>query len=144
MFSWRFFLQRFFKYEVMFFGIWHSIPENISSLSGDITQNTIDILGGQDTAMLPTFYLESYFTEKTSGWDYGLPTVNYVLTGWIPNRLFPPKYFLIDWLSSVKFVNSEAFYVGQLLYGGKSTLFGSFYNSGWLIGVILGSYLWDT
>ncbi len=48
--------------------------------------------------MLPTFYLESYSKDHLTGYDYGIPLINYILTGWIPNRNFPQKYFLMDWL----------------------------------------------
>jgi len=118
-----------------------SFSENVSAISDEIADGAINVLGSDDISMLSTFYVESFFTEKTSGYDYGVTTLNYLLTGWIPGRLFPQKYFLVDRLSATKFVNSEAQYVGTVLYGGKSTLFGSFYTSGWLFGVMIGSIL---
>jgi hypothetical protein len=61
---------------------------------------------------------------------------NYVLTGWIPYRILPEKYFMIDWLH-----NSQLYRIPQtierLLYGAKSSLLGSFYANGGIIAVIL-------
>ena len=76
----------------------------------------------------------------STGFDYGLPLVNYLITGWVPNRIFPQKYFIIDFLASITNKNYPV-YIDTMLFGGKSTLFGSFYSHGWLIGVVLGAIL---
>ncbi len=83
--------------------------------------------------------LESYVVENYIGFSYGLPLINYVATSWIPSRIFPEKYFIIDWLANIRSPLSN--YFERILIGTKSSLFGSFYSEGGLIGVILLSYL---
>ncbi|MEJ5310871.1 MAG: hypothetical protein WHX52_13990 [Anaerolineae bacterium] len=102
----------------------------------NLDQSLLDILGSGDAAALSTWYLESWVTEQYTGYSYGLPLINYALTGWIPGRILPQKYFLVDWLAARHrpLPNTQ---VEWLLYGAKSTLFGSFYQDGWLVGVIL-------
>jgi oligosaccharide repeat unit polymerase len=95
-------------------------------------------LSAVDTAMLPTWYLESYVRDTITGYDYGIPIINYALFGFIPGRIFPQKYFLIDWWRSEHPVY-DPFILG-LLEGAKSSLFGSLYGSGGILGVILGSW----
>ncbi|MBN2503230.1 MAG: hypothetical protein JXB38_20805 [Anaerolineales bacterium] len=101
----------------------------------DLGASISNAAASSEVSALATWYLGSYATEHYYGYSYGLPVVNYALTGWIPSRFFPHKYFLVDWLAS------QRLYLGnsatRLLYGAKSTLLGSFYNEGWLVGVIL-------
>ena len=85
--------------------------------------------------MLATWYLESYAVEKYTGYSYGLPIVNYVLTSWIPTRIFPQKYFIVDYLRSQSRPLTPS--IDRALYGAKSSLLGSFYGEGGLVGVIL-------
>lgn len=93
------------------------------------------LLASGDTAMLATWHLESYIKDTVTGYDYGLPFLNYVLFGAIPSAIFPQKYFLVDWLRSVQPpVLNPVF--PQLMYGAKSSLMGSFYRNGGLIFVI--------
>lgn len=96
----------------------------------------LDVLAGQDTAMLATFYLESFLHDRIIGYEYGLPLLNYVLSGWIPSRFFPQKYFIIDWLQSRR--PNYPPIIDSLLYGGKASLVGNLYMNASLIGVILG------
>jgi hypothetical protein len=112
-----------------------NVGDELISMSQQSLQNTASAIGGSDTSMLATWYLESYGYEHYFGYSYGLPLINYALTGWIPSNLFPQKYFLVDML------RDQQLYIGQtvegLLYGAKSSLLGSFYSEGGLIGVIL-------
>ncbi len=94
------------------------------------------VVGSSDAAMLATWYLESYVEDRVTGYDYGVPLVNYLLTGWIPYRVLPEKYFLVDWLRlSQPTVYSPT--IQSLLYGAKSSLIGSFYAHGSVVAVIL-------
>jgi hypothetical protein len=101
----------------------------------DIGRVTANAVGSTEVSALATWYLESHFTEQYAGYSYGLPIINYVLTGWIPSRIFPQKYFLVDWLASQRTYAGRS--VESQLFGAKSTLFGSFYNEGGLAGVII-------
>ena len=94
------------------------------------------ILSSGDTAMLASWYAESYIKDEISGYDYGIPLLNYVIFGPIPGRIFPEKYFLIDWLQSIQKPVTDPTLVAAM-YGAKTSLFGSFYAHGGLIGVIL-------
>ncbi len=114
--------------------------ENFVSIVEEMPQRGIGIVSGSDTAMLKTWYVESYLKDTFTGFDYGLPLVNYLITGWVPNRIFPQKYFIVDFLASITNKNYPM-YIDTMLFGGKSTLFGSFYSHGWLIGVVLGAIL---
>lgn len=98
--------------------------------------NIASVFGSVDAAMLSTWYLESYVKDSITGFDFGLRTVNYLLTGWIPSQIYPGKYFLIDWLNA----NQTGLYsptIINLLYGSKSTLLGGFYADGGIVGVCL-------
>lgn len=101
-----------------------------------LDESLINAVGSGDAGPLATWYLESYVIEQYTGYTYGLPLVNYALTGWIPGRILPEKYFLVDWLAARQqsFPGRE---IDRLLYGAKSTLFGSFYREGGLLGVVL-------
>ena len=114
--------------------------ENFISITEEIPQRGVGIVSGNDTAMLKTWYVESYLKDTLTGFDYGLPLVNYLITGWVPNRIFPQKYFIIDSLNAIT-NKSYPRYIDDMLFGGKSTLLGSFYSHGWLIGVVLGAIL---
>lgn len=122
----------------------YSIVDEMMDVTNEIMQNVVDsignAIGSQEVSALATWYLESYVTEQYTGYTYGLPLINYALTGWIPGRIFPQKYFLVDWL---KARNSRylSVYLDRLLYGAKSTLFGSFYQTGGLLGVLLMAFL---
>ena len=65
-------------------------------LVGQVPQNLVTNLGSGDSAMLATWYLESFTKDTLGGYDYGIPIVNYSLTGWLPLSIFPWKYFLPD------------------------------------------------
>lgn len=88
-----------------------------------------------DTQMLATFWVESAWHDTWVGFDYGLRFLNYVMVGWIPGRLLPQKYFLVDWLSAHRPHYPEIF--DRLLFGAKSTLIGSFYANGHLVAVVI-------
>lgn len=104
-------------------------------LMTDFGSNIGSGIGSGDAGALGTWYLESYMAEYYWGYSYGLPIINYALTGWIPYRFFPKKYFLIDWLSSRRIWYGQS--VDELLRGSKSTLFGSFYCEGGWVGVLI-------
>ena len=113
-----------------------SSGSNIAEIVAQAPGRLISVLGSKDTAMLATWYLESYIKDTITGYDYGIPLINYILTGWIPGRFFPNKYFLVDWLRDIQ----PAVYsptINMLMYGAKSSLMGSFYANGGLLGVIL-------
>lgn len=108
----------------------------ILDISSQIPTRASNIFTQTDTAMLATFYLESFLKDTLTGYDYGLPMINYLATGWIPNRIFPQKYFLVDWLRTVQ---GKAYppEIDNLLIGSKSSLIGSFYSNGGLVAVLL-------
>lgn len=117
-----------------------NVFNEVARLLNDLPQRIIQIFSSGDTFMLQSWYVSSYIADEWIGYDYGLPLVNYVLTGWIPSRILPTKYFLIDWLNSQLGATYPAVFDG-LLYGAKSSLLGSFYNHGGLIAVVIGSSL---
>lgn len=102
--------------------------------------NGISALAQNDTQMLATFWVESYLYDSWMGYNYGVPLINYAVTGWIPSRVFPDKYFLIDWLRSYQ-PSYHPPILDRLLFGAKSTLIGAGYRNGGLLGVILGMLL---
>lgn len=108
------------------------------NLAGQVVRDLVSSFSGavasSEVSALSTLYLQSFAADKYWGYTYGLPLVNYLLTGWIPSRLFPQKYFLVDWLSSLRTFSASA---EGYLYGTKSTLLGSFYTEGGVFGVIL-------
>jgi hypothetical protein len=118
--------------------------ENIGRETADMVnrlpQRGTQILSSSDTAMLPTWYVSSSFYDTWVGHDYGLPLLNYVITGWIPNRIFPQKYFIIEWLRSQQGLMYPKI-IDRFLYGAKSSLLGSFYTHGGLLGVLIGGVL---
>ncbi len=93
-----------------------------------------------NTDMLTFWYIESYIKDSITGFDFGLPLLNYAISGFIPTRFFPHKYFLIEWLSShqAPLVNQD---IINTLFGSKPTLLGSFYSNGGLIAVIISAWL---
>jgi len=116
------------------------ISHEIVDLVESLPSRTNQILSSSDTSMLQVWYMSSYLNDRWNGFDYGLPVLNYALTGWIPSRIFPDKYFLIDWLVSQKSQIYPAI-LDQLLYGAKSSMPGTFYEHGGLIGVLIGCLL---
>jgi hypothetical protein len=113
--------------------------DELTSIVMEIPSETASILGSVDTAMLATFYFESYYVDTLTGYTYGLEVVNYILFGWIPSLFFPEKYFLLDWLRSVQPV--APVYAEMLLFGAKSSMIGSWYCMGNIVGVVLGMSL---
>ncbi len=94
-------------------------------------------LGSQgNLGMLNTFYLQSYVSDSVVGYNYGIPLVNYGLTGWLPNSYFPWKYFLVDWLHARQYPHLDPYYIFRLSIQ-KSTLLGSFYAEGGFLGMLL-------
>jgi hypothetical protein len=118
--------------------IWtiNQLPDHVIDAVSRIFSGKSNLFVSADTSMLPTWYLESYVKDHITGYNFGLPLINYVISGWIPGRIFPDKYFLIEWLNQTQpqvYSPSSINY----LFGAKSSLMGSFYGSGGLIGVIL-------
>jgi len=105
-------------------------------LAAQVPENIVANLGSGDSAMLATWYLESFTKDTLGGYDYGIPIVNYSLTGLLPSKYFPWKYFLIDSLKSRQDARI-GLEIHALLYGGKSSLLGSFYAEGGLLAVFL-------
>jgi hypothetical protein len=109
----------------------------IISLIDTLPAHASQVLSSSDTAMLQVWYLSSYLNDRWVGIDYGLPVLNYALTGWIPSRFFPEKYFIIDWLYAQRNVFYPAI-LDQLLFAAKSSLMGYFYDHGGWVGILLG------
>jgi hypothetical protein len=112
----------------------------INQIILEIPEKFRQIFSSGDTSMLQTWYVESYFYDTWIGYDYGLPVLNYVMTGWIPTRFLPDKYFLIDWLNDQR-GTAYPVYLDRLLSGAKSSLLGSFYIHGGLLAVLIGAGL---
>jgi hypothetical protein len=116
---------------------WGTGMQSAVETIAQIPEHGLRTLGGtSDTAMLGSWYVSSALADRYIGYDYGLPFINYALTGWIPNRFFPHKYFLIDWLRSRRSVLVPEIF-SRTLYGAKSTILGSFYGHGNIFGVLL-------
>jgi hypothetical protein len=116
---------------------WHIKQQGSELLSLVInsTKNIGSAFGSSDASMLASWYLESFVKDEITGYDYGLPLVNYLFSAWLPHRFFPHKYFLVDWLRGFQTNVPES--ISVLLYGAKSTLVGSFYADGGILGVII-------
>jgi hypothetical protein len=108
-----------------FFRVFTLIPDKIGQ-----------VLASGDSSMLASWYVESFVKDHITGFDYGIPLINYAFFGFIPGRIFPQKYFLLDWLRANQNPLTDPAIV-NLLFGAKTTLFGSFYANGGIIGVIL-------
>lgn len=110
-------------------------PQAIVESLNIVGDKGVTALAESDTQMLATFWVNSSWRDDWVGYDYGLRFLNYVLTGWIPSRVLPQKYFLVNWLSA-QYPPYPA-YFDQLLYGAKPSLIGSFYENGHIIAMIL-------
>jgi hypothetical protein len=108
----------------------------VSELSWDRGQAA---LRKNDTAMLPVLYVESKLAE-IHGYDYGVTLVSQVVMGWLPRQYFPWKgdleRILLD-RGPPRF----GLTIDDWLYGAKSTVIGSFYNHGGIVGVLIGMAL---
>lgn len=94
------------------------------------------VVSGASTDMLSSWYIWSYLDDRVTGYSYGIPLVNYALTGFLPSKLVPDKYFMIKWLySHQRPVTSIA--IIKRLDGQKSGLLGSFYSEGGILGVLI-------
>ncbi|MEW6284999.1 MAG: hypothetical protein AB1509_02115 [Chloroflexota bacterium] len=116
------------------------INSELTALIDSFPERASQILSSTDTAMIQAWYVSSYLNDRWVGIDYGLPVLNYALTGWIPSRYFPEKYFIVDWLNARRSGYYPAVF-DQVLYGSKSSLMGSFYDHGGWAGVLLGCLL---
>lgn len=116
------------------------INSELTTLIDSFPERASQILSSTDTAMIQAWYVSSYLNDRWVGIDYGLPVLNYALTGWIPSRYFPEKYFIVDWLNARRSGYYPAIF-DQILYGSKSSLMGSFYDHGGWAGVLLGCLL---
>lgn len=110
-------------------------PEAVADSLDIVSQKGVSSLAESDTQMLATFWVESAWHDNWVGHDYSLRLLNYMLTGWIPGRFLPQKYFLIDWLTNQQPSYPSIF--DQILFGAKSSLIGSFYGNGQIVAVIL-------
>jgi len=91
------------------------------------------LVAGPDTSMLPGLCTDT-FVDEQKGWTYGSDIVTRVLFGALPRRYFPWKDELEFWLTP-----GRAHYVAgeDLMYRKKSSLIGSFYRIGGLLGAFL-------
>jgi hypothetical protein len=92
-------------------------------------------LASNNTDMLSYWYFDSYIKDQVTGYEYGIPLLNYLFAGFLPGRFFPNKYFLLDWFHSLQ-PALDLFYSNRLI-GAKWTLFGSFYDNGGVIALVL-------
>lgn len=117
----------------------HTTLESPDELLGFVQQvpgRIVEVFSSVDSAMLSSFYIESYLRDNITGFLYGLPLINYVVFGFIPSSIFPQKYFLITWLQSTQAPLLNNLLIASL-YGSKPSLVGSFYSNGGLLGVVL-------
>lgn len=110
--------------------------EGLGKLVSQIPEKIGRSFAKNNTDMLAFWYIDSYIKDEVTGYDWGIPFLNYALTGFIPTRILPQKYFMIDWLTSrqPQILNQQI--VGRI-FGSKPTLFGSFYGHGGIIGLVL-------
>jgi hypothetical protein len=119
---------------------------NVSSSKGfvdlltKIPQTVGPKLASNNTDMLSFWYLDSYVKDDITGYTYGIPFINYSIFGIVPSRLFPDKYFLVDWLSAQQPPVLDIRLTNRMI-GAKWSLLGSFYGSGGIIAVILLAWL---
>lgn len=120
---------------------------HISKVGTNLYDNLIEaifkfenVLAAQDSAMLATFYLESYLHDTVVDYQYGIVIANYALVGVIPSQLFPEKYFLVDRLNQYRYIYSDGT-IDNLLYGAKSTLLGDLYANAGITCVIIGMFI---
>ena len=92
-------------------------------------------LAEADTQMLASFWVESAWRDNWVGYSYGLPFINYLFLGWVPSRIFPQKYFLVNWLKGQNGSYPQIF--DFYLYGSKPSLIGVFYSNGSIFGVVI-------
>lgn len=111
------------------------VGRELFDLAVDSIMNIGSAVASPDTSMLPSWYIESMIKDNITGYDYAIPLFNYALTGWIPNRIFPQKYFLTDWLRSTQ--PPLPGWSWKLLYGSKPSLLGSFYSEGGILAVVV-------
>ena len=104
-----------------------------------ILEKNIAVLSGVDTAMLRVWWVSSHVEDHYTGYNFFLPTLNYVVTGWLPSRFFPWKYFILDWIKEIRGTYPGFFNI--FLYGAKSALIGDLYSAGNFVGVIIGMWL---
>jgi hypothetical protein len=90
-------------------------------------------------SMLQTLWLQSYITDK-SYYNYGLPLVNDLLFGYLPRKYFPWKSDIIESIIPYKAKSNEDAY-DDMMHGSKSMVFGSLYECGGLVGIIVGMLL---
>jgi oligosaccharide repeat unit polymerase len=114
---------------------WGSQHE-FSTSTQELWSKPLTVLTKPDVSMLPTWYVESQLCDNYRGYDYGLNTLNYVLSGWIPFKYFPEKYFIIDWFEKQRGSYDIDSY-RSILFGSKPSLLGSFYEHGGIVAVIL-------
>jgi hypothetical protein len=89
---------------------------------------------GADTAMLPTLYRESDLVER-NGFTYGVTCVQEIFLAPLPRTHFPWKDDVLSFIPGVKYRNES--WLGDV-YHAKSTVIGSFYGYGGILGVIIG------
>jgi len=100
-------------------------------------QVTQEVEQSPSAAMLQTMWLESYISDKC-GYTYGLPLVNDLLFGALPRKYFPWKNDILEKLIPNKAEGVEYIYGSELMSGSKTMVFGSLYDFGGVLGVILG------
>jgi hypothetical protein len=83
---------------------------------------------------LSTFYVTSYVSDTEVGFDYGIPLINYTMSGYLPSSFFPGKYWLIEWLQTQQGTPNQL--ITKRLYGAKSSLLGSFYGHAGFVGIV--------
>jgi hypothetical protein len=100
-------------------------------------QVTQEIKQSPSATMLQSLWLQSYISDQC-GYTYGLPLLNDLIFGALPRKYFPWKDDILDKIIPFKAKGIEYIYGSEMMYGAKSAIFGSLYDYGGLLGIIVG------
>jgi hypothetical protein len=114
-----------------------TIEKFIDSGRSTLDQVTLEVKQSPSATMLQTLWLESYLSDKV-GYTYGLPLLNDLIFGALPRKYFPWKSDILDEIIPYKPKGVEYIHGSEMMYGAKSMVFGSLYDYGGLVGIIVG------
>jgi hypothetical protein len=104
-------------------------------------KNNLNIFINADTSMLAYFYSWSKAYDM-EGYEFGIPTLNKIIFGWLPRKYFPWK----DEPTRILLGRDELKYdykYFKIFYGPKASILASFYSYGAFIGVIIGMIIFS-
>jgi hypothetical protein len=104
-------------------------------------KNNLSIFINADTSMLAYFYSWSKAYDM-EGYEFGIPTLNKIIFGWLPRKYFPWK----DEPTRILLGRDELKYdykYFKIFYGPKASILASFYSYGGFIGVIIGMIIFS-